>query len=65
MNSLACDLIGFTYSGNVADWGIEGYYSSVLNGVNGRQYGYFNTDADVEQTIISPVDGKNVIQQSM
>lgn len=61
MNSLACDLIGFTYSGNVADWGIEGYYSSVLNGVNGRQYGYFNTDADVEQTIISPVDGKNVV----
>ena len=39
MNSLACDLIGFTYSGNVADWGIEGYYSSVLNGVTGRQYG--------------------------
>ena len=61
MNSLACDLIGFTYSGNVADWGIEGYYSSVLNGVNGRQYGYFNTDADVEQTIIAPTDGKNVV----
>ena len=30
MNSLACDLIGFTYTGNTADWGIEGYYSSVL-----------------------------------
>ena len=61
LGSLACDLIGFTYSDNTADWGIEGYYSSVLNGVNGRQYGYFNTDADVEQTIIDPVDGKNVI----
>ena len=61
MNSLACDLIGFTYTGNTADWGIEGYYSSVLNGVNGRQFGYFNSDADVEQTIIDPVDGKNVI----
>ena len=47
MNSLACDLIGFTYTGNTADWGIEGYYSSVLNGVNGRQFGYFNSDADV------------------
>lgn len=31
LNSLACDLIGFTYSGDMADWGIEGYYSSILN----------------------------------
>lgn len=61
MGSLACDLIGFTYSGNTADWGIEGYYSSVLNGVNGRQFGYLNSDADVEQTIIEPVGGNNVI----
>lgn len=61
LNSLACDVIGFTYSGNTADWGIEGYYSSTLNGVNGRQYGYFNSDADVEQTIIEPVSGNTVV----
>ena len=60
-NSLACDTIGFTYSDNQADWGIEGYYENVLNGVNGRQYGYFNTDTDVEQTIIPAQDGKNVV----
>lgn len=59
--SLACDTIGFTYSDNEADWGIEGYYEDVLNGVNGRQYGYFNTDEDVEQTIIPAEDGKNVV----
>ncbi len=23
MNSLACDLIGFTYTGNTADWGLR------------------------------------------
>ncbi len=61
MNSLACDVIGFTYTGNTADWGIEGYYSESLNGVNGRQYGYFNSDADVEQTIIEAQDGNSVI----
>ncbi|UWP58499.1 peptidoglycan D,D-transpeptidase FtsI family protein [Ruminococcus gauvreauii] len=61
LNSLACDVIGFTYSGNTADWGIEGYYSSTLNGVNGRQYGYFNSDADVEQTIIEPQSGNSVV----
>ena len=61
MNSQACDLIGFTYDGTTADWGIEGYYSSLLNGVDGRQYGYYNEDSDVEQNIVEPVDGKNVI----
>ena len=61
LNSLACDTIGFTYDGTQADWGIEGYYSDILNGTNGRQYGYFNTDADVDQTIIPAVDGKNVV----
>ena len=61
LGSLACDLIGFTYDGESADWGLEGYYSSVLNGTNGRQFGYFNTDADVEQTLIDPVDGENVV----
>lgn len=61
LGSVACDLIGFTYTGDTADWGIEGYYSSTLNGVNGRQYGYFNSDADVEQTIIEPENGNSVI----
>lgn len=61
MGSTACDLIGFTYTGDSADWGIEGYYSSTLNGVNGRQYGYFNSDADVEQTIIEPQNGNSVV----
>ena len=50
-----------TNSGNVADYGIEGYYSDILNGVDGRQYGYFNSDADVEQTIIEPVNGKSLV----
>ena len=61
LHSLACDVIGFTYDGTTADWGIEGYYSDILNGTNGRQYGYFNTDADVDQTIIPAVDGRNVV----
>ena len=36
LNELACDVIGFTYSGNTADWGLEGYYNSTLNGTDGR-----------------------------
>lgn len=60
-NSLACDTIGFTLARDVADVGIESYYNSTLMGMDGRQYGYFNSDSDIEQTIIPPVDGKNIV----
>ena len=59
--SLACDTIGFTLSRDTADIGIEGYYNSTLTGSDGRQYGYFNNDSDVEQTIIEPTDGNNLV----
>ena len=59
--SLACDVLGFTNAGNVADWGIEGYYSSTLNGVNGRQYGYYDEDANVGQNLIEPINGHTVV----
>lgn len=59
--SLACDTIGFTLSRDVADVGIESYYNSTLMGADGRQFGYFNNNSDVEQTIISPVNGKSIV----
>ena len=59
--SLSCDTIGFTLARDVADVGIESYYNSTLMGADGRQYGYFNSQSDVEQTIIEPVDGKNIV----
>ena len=63
MNSLACDLIGFTYDGTKADWGIEGYYNNTLNGVNGRKFGYWEEGSgkDLQQTIIDPIDGDTVV----
>lgn len=63
-NSLACDLIGFTYDGKMADWGIEGFYNNTLNGVDGRRFGYWEAgdgSSDVTQTIIDPVDGCTVV----
>lgn len=59
-NETACDTIGFTLSRDVADIGLEGYYNSTLTGVDGRQYGYINTDSDVEQTIIPATNGKSI-----
>ena len=58
--SLASDTIGFTLSRDTADTGLEGYYNSTLSGVDGRQYGYFNSESDVEQTIIEPAAGKSI-----
>lgn len=59
-NETACDTIGFTFDRDVADWGLEGYYNSTLTGIDGRQYGYFNNNSDVEQTIIEPTNGKSI-----
>ena len=61
LGSLACDVIGFTNGDNSADWGIEGYYTNTLNGVDGRKYGYWNDDDDLTQTIIDPKDGMSVV----
>ena len=59
-NELACDTIGFTLARDVADIGLESYYNSTLTGVDGRQYGYFNSESDVEQTIIEPTNGMSI-----
>ena len=61
LNELACDVVGFTYSGNTADWGLEGYYNSTLNGTDGRKIGYFNDDASLDQNIIDPVNGNSLV----
>lgn len=61
LNSLACDVIGFSNRKNEATLGLEGYYNSTLNGTNGRKYGYFNEDSTLEQTIIEPVNGNTLV----
>lgn len=60
LESLACDVIGFTDTGNTATWGLEGYYNSTLNGTNGRTFGYVGEDAALEQTIVDAVNGQNL-----
>ena len=59
--TLAASVIGFTSSGNVGTSGLENYYDDVLNGVNGREYGYLNSDSDFEKTVIPAQDGNNLV----
>lgn len=59
--SLASAVIGSTTSGNLGMAGLENYYNSTLNGTNGRQYGYLNSDNAVERTIKDAVNGNNIV----
>ena len=58
--SLAADAIGFTGTDNVGSYGLEEYYNDVLNGINGREYGYLNEDLDLERTVKAAVDGDSI-----
>ncbi len=60
-NMLASDMIGFTSSGNVGTGGLEQSYNDVLNGTDGREYGYLNSDASFERTVKDAVDGNTVV----
>lgn len=59
--TLASSVIGSTTSGNLGMAGLENYYNSTLNGANGRQYGYLNSDNAMEKTIKDAVDGNNIV----
>ena len=59
--ALASSVVGFTTSGNLGINGIEQHYNDVLNGVDGREYGYLNTDNNFEKTIKAARNGNTVV----
>lgn len=59
--TLASDVIGFTASGNVGVLGIESAYNDVLNGTDGREYGYFSDDSTMERTVKASENGNTVV----
>ncbi len=59
--SLASSLIGFVSGGNVGTTGLENTYNSVLNGINGREYGYLNSDNNFEKTVKAAKDGNTIV----
>ena len=60
-NTLASDVIGFTTNGNVGSNGIEASYNSILNGTDGREYGYLDEDSGYERTVKEPDNGSTVV----
>ncbi len=60
-NTLASDVIGFTVNGNLGSNGIEAAYNSILNGADGREYGYLDEDSTFERTLKEPNNGNTVV----
>lgn len=60
LSTLASATVGFVSDRNVGTVGLEKYYDSTLNGVDGREYGYLNSDNAIEKTVIPAENGKNL-----
>lgn len=60
-NSLACDVIGFVQGDNEGAYGLEEYYNDILVGTNGREYGYLNSDENLERTLKAAQDGRTLV----
>ncbi len=61
LGTVACDVIGYTNSGNAGAYGLEEYYNDTLNGINGREYGYLNEDSNLQRTTIPATDGHTLV----
>ncbi len=59
--TLASSLLGYTVSGNEGVGGIEDQYNEVLNGTDGRTYGYLNDDSNFETTVKEAINGQTVV----
>lgn len=59
--NLACHLLGFTVSGNVGMYGVEGGYNDYLNGYNGRSYSYLNEEYGLTEVVEPSVNGYNIV----
>lgn len=61
LGSLASNVVGFSNSLNDGMIGLESYYTEVLNGVDGREFGYLNENAELQRTTIEPTNGNSIV----
>ena len=61
LNKVGCNLIGFLGSDEHGTYGIEESYNEELNGTTGREYGYFDSNMNLQRTIKNAKDGNEVI----
>lgn len=61
-DTLASDILGFTSAdNNKGFWGIEEYYNEELNGINGKEFGYYDSSLNIERIIKEPQNGNTIL----
>lgn len=60
-DTLASNVVGFSNDIDQGTCGVEAYYDDLLNGTNGRTFGYLNEDSEFERTTIEPEHGKTLV----
>lgn len=61
LNTIGCNIIGFTTSENEGSYGIEGSCNDQLNGRTGREYGYFDASMNFQRTVKKATNGNSVV----
>ena len=61
LNNVACNLVGFMTSEDKGTYGVEESYNDVLSGTTGREYGYFDSNMNLQRTIKEAKDGNSVV----
>ncbi len=59
--TLASSVLGFTTSDNNGNWGIEQYYNDTLNGTNGIEFGYMDSELKLEKNVKPSINGNTVV----
>lgn len=60
-SEMASNVIGFSNSIDQGVCGLEASYNDLLNGTNGRTFGYLNEDSEFQRTTIEPEHGKTLV----
>jgi stage V sporulation protein D (sporulation-specific penicillin-binding protein) len=60
-STLASDVLGFSSADNVGYYGIEEYYNDELNGIDGREYGYYDAELNIERISKKAVNGNSIV----
>ena len=61
LKTVGASIIGVMNSNNQGTYGVEEQYNSVLNGTTGREYGYFDSNMNLQRTIKEAKDGNSVV----
>lgn len=60
-STLASHVIGFTTDGVSGTYGLEQYYNEELTGVEGMEYGYFDSELNSKKTVKEAKDGNDIV----